>query len=1007
MCDLLNKFTGAWNEYGDKHGLDTDEQCLEHAIRASVILVDADNPAVFDWRRYLQDHPDVQRRLAQNVKNITYADATCHYLNHGLRENRKVYILGTNKPYVYDFDWKKYDELNPDIFTERNRGEVVGKWHCFRHWCEFGYMENRKTTTEKQIASVNADTVISTDVKTNQSWLRDLRNIINIFGCKTTEDLIVRAYMPISEPDNISNIINPVKLSVVILCFNQLEYTKQCIESVLQNTICDSYEVVVVNNGSIDGTNEYLKSLRRKHANVKIIYNTENIGFSKGMNIGARYSCGEYIILLNNDTIVDKEWDYSLINTLKTNVNAFAVTPITNSCGNEAMFKISHTSPEDYFKEYHKKKHTYISHFNASSLALFCGCFKHIELKQIGFLDEKYLNGCEDDDLYNRILLQNRTVLVSTQSVVYHFGSVKGGPSAYSERNNANQLYYESKWRFPWKSDSISNINKTTNLQERLKHINVFIFLSTHNLDTLAIMIQNTLRCINIDSTITYKLTPDCVNDNSSIYIILYNDRRVEFMPKYYIFYQIEQFSSKASPVKKFDERYYKDMNNALAIFEFSKENITYYKKYIHDQSKIFYLPFPFSNIYDISFVDEYKYDIVFFCARSSRRQYILDKLYCKLSSRYRIKYLYGVSNKERDDILKQSKCVLNLHYYPDALLEIERINAAINCNCIVISETSINGDSNEYYDFIKYFDVFTENEINNGSSLNIDRLINCIEYNLEPVKFNTNITELQIYKCKLAEIGRFFYQKVFLAVDQFSIRIDNNNINYPLVNIPYCVTLFENNTRYNIVKSNAYTPSHYKFPAMKYKKGAVGCAMSYKILCYNAERLKLPSIVIFEDDCLFKENFAGIYSIIYNLKFVWDIINFYSCIIGYGDIVSAYRINDTTYILKVKNVVGTVCNLYNKSMYKYIYNFPFIQSHYNEDPHNMEFHIDRRFHIKDNLLTYCVWPFVVDILDTDSTISNSSSAYKWFKNQESKTNDNVCRFIANNPDKIHKLGDL
>jgi hypothetical protein len=170
---------------------------------------------------------------------------------------------------------------------------------------------------------------------------------------------------------------------------------------------------------------------------------------------------------------------------------------------------------------------------------------------------------------------------------------------------------------------------------------------------------------------------------------------------------------------------------------------------------------------------------------------------------------------------------------------------------------------------------------------------------------------------------------------------------------------------------------------------------------------LKLPSIVIFEDDCLFKENFAGIYSIIYNLKFVWDIINFYSCIIGYGDIVSAYRINDTTYILKVKNVVGTVCNLYNKSMYKYIYNFPFIQSHYNEDPHNMEFHIDRRFHIKDNLLTYCVWPFVVDILDTDSTISNSSSAYKWFKNQESKTNDNVCRFIANNPDKIHKLGDL
>jgi len=796
-------------------------------------------------------------------------------------------------------------------------------------------------------------------------------------------------------------------LSVIILCFNQLEYTKQCIESVLQNTVCDSYEVVVVNNGSTDGTNEYLESLGSKHTNIKVINNAENLGFSKGMNIGVRNSCGEYIILLNNDTIVDINWDYSLINILKTNANVFAVTPITNNCGNEAILEIKHTNYIDYFEKYNMLKTNLVSHFNATSLALFCGCFRRVDFINIGYLDETYLNGWEDDDLYNTILLQNKTVLISTRSVVYHFGSVTVGPSAYSQSNNANRLYYERKWRFLWKSHSISNVNKKINIQERLKHINVFIFLSTNNLDTLATMIQNTLRCINIDSTITYKLTPDCVNDISSIYIILYNDRSVEFMPKYYIFYQIEQFSLKASPVKKFDERYYKDMNNALAIFEFSKENIACYKNHIHDQSKIFYLPFPFSNIYDISFVDEYKYDIVFFGARSSRRECILDKLYCELGSKYRIKYLYGVGNKDRDDILKQSRCVLNLHYYPEALLEIERINTSINCNCIVISETSINGASNEYYDFVKYFDVFTENEINNGSSLNIDRLINCIEYNLEPVKFNNNLTELQTYKSKLAEIGRFFYQKVFLAVDQFSIRIDNNNINYPLVNIPYCVTLFENNTRYNIVKSNAYTPSHYKFPAMKYKKGTVGCAMSYKILCYNADRLKLPSIVIFEDDCLFKENFAGIYSIIYNLKFVWDIINFYSCVIGYGDIVSAYRINDATYILKVKNIVGTVCNLYNKSMYKYIYNFPFIQSHYNEDPHNMEFHIDRRFHIKDNLLTYCVWPFVVDILDTDSTISNSSSAYKLFKNEESKTNDNVCRFIANNPDKIHKLDDL
>ena len=188
MCSLVNNFTNAWNEYGAKHGLDTYE-CITHAIRHSIILVDGQKPAVFDWRRYLQDHPDLQRRLAQNVKNITYADATCHYLNHGLREKRRVYILGTNEPYIYDFDWKKYDELNPDVFTQRNRGDDIGKWHCFRHWCEYGYNENRRTGVEKQL-SVNNNASISIDEDVNKLWRETLNNIINQYNYNSVDELI-------------------------------------------------------------------------------------------------------------------------------------------------------------------------------------------------------------------------------------------------------------------------------------------------------------------------------------------------------------------------------------------------------------------------------------------------------------------------------------------------------------------------------------------------------------------------------------------------------------------------------------------------------------------------------------------------------------------------------------------------------------------------------------------------------------------------------------------------
>lgn len=170
MCDLHADFASSWKEYSVKHGLAADMNCVEHAIRKSLAVVNK-IPSVFDWKRYIKDYPDLQRAFGKNKQTLAY-DATLHYLNHGIRENRSVFIFGTNDPYVYDFDWKKYDELNPDVFTQRNRGEIIGKWHCFRHWCEFGYKENRKTTTEQRL-SVKTDAFISNDA--NVSW-----NIFNL-----------------------------------------------------------------------------------------------------------------------------------------------------------------------------------------------------------------------------------------------------------------------------------------------------------------------------------------------------------------------------------------------------------------------------------------------------------------------------------------------------------------------------------------------------------------------------------------------------------------------------------------------------------------------------------------------------------------------------------------------------------------------------------------------------------------------------------------------------------
>jgi len=100
-----------------------------------------------------------------------------------------------------------------------------------------------------------------------------------------------------------------VDLSIIILSYNTREFLKRCLESI-KHTERGTYsmEIIVVDNGSTDGTVEEIKNEKRKMKNenlkLKIIENKENLGFAAGNNIGIKASSGRYILLLNSDTIV-------------------------------------------------------------------------------------------------------------------------------------------------------------------------------------------------------------------------------------------------------------------------------------------------------------------------------------------------------------------------------------------------------------------------------------------------------------------------------------------------------------------------------------------------------------------------------------------------------------------------------------------------------------------------------------------------------------------------------
>jgi len=92
-----------------------------------------------------------------------------------------------------------------------------------------------------------------------------------------------------------------MKLSVVILCWNDMKVIGDCLKSIYETTRKMEFEVIVSDNGSTDGSMELI---RREYPRVKVIENGKNLRFAKGNNVGIEASEGEYVLILNPDTII-------------------------------------------------------------------------------------------------------------------------------------------------------------------------------------------------------------------------------------------------------------------------------------------------------------------------------------------------------------------------------------------------------------------------------------------------------------------------------------------------------------------------------------------------------------------------------------------------------------------------------------------------------------------------------------------------------------------------------
>ena len=248
------------------------------------------------------------------------------------------------------------------------------------------------------------------------------------------------------------------KTSIIILSYNTQELLQLCLASIYEYTEAGTYEIIVVENGSEDGSAEWLK----EQQGLICIYNDENRGFPKGCNQGLKAATGTELLLLNSDTVVTKDWLKNLRLALYSSAKVGAVSCVTNYCSNNQQIKAPYDGIEemlDFAAQYNKSNPALWE--KRTKLVGFCYLFKREVLEKIGFLDERFSPGnYEDDDYSLRILQAGYDLLFCRDTFIHHFGGAAfkkklkvQNEAQMIERYNAvllrNHDIFFTKWHVP------------------------------------------------------------------------------------------------------------------------------------------------------------------------------------------------------------------------------------------------------------------------------------------------------------------------------------------------------------------------------------------------------------------------------------------------------------------------------------------------------------------------------------------------------------------------------
>ncbi|MEX2723347.1 MAG: glycosyltransferase family 2 protein [Candidatus Freyarchaeota archaeon] len=299
--------------------------------------------------------------------------------------------------------------------------------------------------------------------------------------------------------------------SVIILNYNGEKFLDNCLKSVLA-TDYPNFEVIVVDNNSKDRSLEVLRDFKllfkAKNIPFAIIENSENLGFAEGNNVGARVAKGEYIVFLNNDTLVHKDWLKELVNILvehsgiggaQSKIISMENSNLIDCAGgflNTYGLAVERGSGEEDHGQYDKVDDIF---FAKGAAAI----FRKNLFDYFGGFDGDYFIYHEEADLCWKIRLGGYRIVFAPKSVVYHFGG------ASAKKVDILVMFNQEKNRMCTliKNYSYNNLIKYLSLLISLEILQMVFFIFVRRLEEAkAIFRALTWNLLNLKKTFTKRI---------------------------------------------------------------------------------------------------------------------------------------------------------------------------------------------------------------------------------------------------------------------------------------------------------------------------------------------------------------------------------------------------------------------------------------------------------------------------------------------------------------------